>query len=68
MQYDICMSEGGDLIQIVSRRPDRRQDHMEARQDARDPRFVLIKMSNMPTLGLLQKIEQTSIWENEINI
>ena len=31
------MSEGGDLIQIVSRRPDRRQDHMEARQDARDP-------------------------------
>ena len=39
MQYDICMSEGGDLIQIVSRRPDRRQDHMEARQDARGPKI-----------------------------
>ena len=56
------MSEGGDLIQIVSRRPDRRQDHMEARQDARAPRFVLIKMSNVPTVGLLQKIKQTSLW------
>ena len=31
------------------------------------PRFVLIKMSNVPTVGILQKIEQTSIWENEVS-